>query len=53
MVKADHLWLRDCLKVVCKWKDKRDVLTVTNKHQVEMVRAANRRGGGEKINLIK
>ena len=35
---------RDQSTVVCKWKDKRDVLTITNKHKVELVRAVNKRG---------
>ena len=42
--RGDHVWYREGSTVVCKWKDKRDVLVITNKHAVEMVRTANRHG---------
>jgi hypothetical protein len=42
--KGQISWARDDSTTVCKWKDKRDVLTITNKHKVEMVRAINKRG---------
>lgn len=29
---------------VCKWKDKRDVLVISNKHQVQMVNVRNKNG---------
>ena len=29
---------------VCKWKDKRDVLTISNMHLLEMVEVKNRNG---------
>ena len=30
--------------IVCKWKDKRDVLIISNKHRVEMVEVSKRNG---------
>lgn len=40
--------------VVCKWKDKRDVLTISNKHKVEMVEVQNRKGQKKmKPNVIR
>ena len=29
---------------VCKWKDKREVLSISNAHNSEMVKVSNRRG---------
>ena len=42
--KGEMFWLRNEDVVVTKWKDRRDVLTITNKHSVEMVPVKNRRG---------
>ena len=30
--------------IVCKWKDKRKVLTISNAHNLEIVKVSNRRG---------
>lgn len=39
---------------VAKWKDKRDVLTISNMHAVEMVETTNRRGQKkQKPNIVK
>ena len=38
------VWARNETAVVCKWKDKRDMLTISNKHKAEFVRVTNRRG---------
>ena len=39
---------------VCKWKDKREVLTISNAHQAEMVSVSNRRGKEKmKPNIVK
>ena len=51
--KGEMFWKRKGT-VVTKWKDKLDVLTITNKHKVEMVQTANRRGQEKmKPNVIK
>ena len=42
--KGDCVWRRKGSTVVCKWKDKRDVLAIRNKHAVEMFNALNRKG---------
>ena len=40
--------------VVSKWKDKRDVLTISNMHAVEMVETTNRRGNKkQKPNIVR
>lgn len=41
--KGEHAWKRSESVVVCKWKDKRDVLTISNMHRVEMINVVNRR----------
>ena len=39
---------------VCKWKDKREVLTISNAHQAEMVSVSNRSGKEKmKPNIVK
>ena len=39
---------------VCKWKDKREVLTISIAHQVETVSVSNRRGKEKmKPNIVK
>lgn len=40
--KGEHEWRRSGSVVVCKWKDKRDVLMISNMHKVEMVPVTNR-----------
>jgi hypothetical protein len=42
--RGEHEWSRSRSVVVCKWKDKRDVLTISNMHRVEMVPVTNRHG---------
>ena len=42
--KGQIAWARNETAVVCKWKDKRDVLTISNKHKAELVLVTNRRG---------
>ena len=37
-------WMGSVKVVVCKWKDKWNVLTITNMHQIEMADVANRNG---------
>lgn len=29
---------------ICKWRDKRDVLVISNKHQIQLVNVSNRNG---------
>ncbi|XP_064601226.1 piggyBac transposable element-derived protein 4-like [Liolophura sinensis] len=41
--KGEHAWKRSESVVVCKWKDKRDVLTISNMHRVKMINVVNRR----------
>lgn len=51
--KGDTVWSRSESVVVCKWKDKRDVLTISNMHRVEMVDAMNRnRRVSKKPNIV-
>ena len=39
---------------VCKWKDHRDILTISNKHSVEMLEVKNERGEvREKPNIAR
>ena len=35
--KGELVWRRNDDVIVCKWKDKRDVITISNMHRVEMV----------------
>lgn len=52
--KGDCVWSRKDSVVVCKWKDKRDVLTISNMHKVEMVEVRNRNGKvAKKPNIIR
>lgn len=45
MKKGQYTWQSNGSTVVCKWKDKRDVLTISNKHSnVAMTQVKNRRG---------
>lgn len=40
--KGEHCWKRSGPVIVCKWKDKREVLTITKMHRMEMVNVTNR-----------
>ena len=40
--KGELFWKRSDSVVTCKWRDKREVLTVSNMHQIEMVDCMNR-----------
>jgi hypothetical protein len=52
--KGEHTWMRSESVVVCKWKDKRDVLTISNMHQVQIVDVANRNGKiSKKPNILR
>ena len=52
--KGEVVWKSQGEVVVCKWKDKRDVLTISTAHIPEMVNVTNRRGQEKlKPNLIK
>ena len=42
--KGEMVWKRKEDVTVCKWKDKRDVLTNSNMHRVEMVEVKNHNG---------
>ena len=42
--KGELQWRRNGTVVVSKWKDKRDVLTISNKHKAELVPVKNKRG---------
>lgn len=42
--KGEVVWRQNGSVVVCKWKDKREVLTISNMHTVEMVEVPNRNG---------
>ncbi|CAK1591112.1 unnamed protein product [Parnassius mnemosyne] len=41
--KGEMIWRRKGEVAVCKWKDKRDVLTISNMHNPEMITIRNRR----------
>lgn len=52
--KGEISWRRYESVVVCKWKDKRDVLTISNMHKVQPVEVQNRNGRlSIKPNIIK
>ncbi|XP_071053641.1 piggyBac transposable element-derived protein 4-like [Onthophagus taurus] len=52
--KVEVTWQRNGLVTVCKWKDKREVLTISNMHVVEMVEVSNRNGKlSTKPNMIR
>ena len=38
------VWIQNETAVVCEWKDKRDVLKISNKSKARLVRVTNRRG---------
>ncbi|KAK9731043.1 Transposase IS4 [Popillia japonica] len=42
--KGECIWRQNGPVTVCKWKDKRDVHTISNMHSVEMVEVSNRNG---------
>ena len=42
--KGEMIWRRAGTVSVCKWKDRRDVLTISSMHSVEMVEVKNKRG---------
>ena len=53
LVRGEHCWMRSGSTVVCKWKDKREVLTITNAHKVEMCDVMNNRGKvSQKPNVV-
>ena len=53
LVRGEHRWMRSGSTVVCKWKDKREVLTITNAHKVEMCDVMNNRGKvSQKPNVV-
>ena len=43
LVRSEYCWMQEG-SVISKWKDKRDVFTIMNVHQVEMVELMNQRG---------
>lgn len=52
--KDEFVWQRNKSVVVCKWKDKREVLTISNMHKVGIVEVQNRnRKVSLKPNIIK
>uniref|UniRef100_A0A0L8GQM5 PiggyBac transposable element-derived protein domain-containing protein n=1 Tax=Octopus bimaculoides TaxID=37653 RepID=A0A0L8GQM5_OCTBM len=52
--KEESEWIRSDKVVVCKWKDKRDVLIISNMHQVEMVDVINHNGKkSKKPNIVR
>ena len=42
--KGDIIWISKNNIIVCKWKDKSEVLTISNAHNPEMVKVSNRHG---------
>ena len=52
--KGDMIWRSKNDITVCKWKDKREVLTISNAHNPEMVKVSNRRGKEKmKPNIVR
>ena len=52
--KDDMIWRSKNDITVCKWKDRREVLTVSNAHNPEMVKVSNRRGNEKmKPNIVR
>lgn len=44
LMRGELSYLRSDSVIVCKWRDKRDVLTISNMHEVELIDVANRNG---------
>lgn len=42
--KGEYIWRRNGPVIVCKWKDKREVLSISNMHSFEMVETKSRSG---------
>lgn len=54
LMRGELSYLRSDSVIVCKWKDKRDVLTISNMHEVELVDVPNRRGKiSKKPNIVR
>lgn len=54
LMRGELSYLRSDSVIVCKWKDKRDVLTISNMHEVEIVDMPNRNGKvSKKPNIIR
>ena len=52
--KGEVEWKRRETVVVSKWKDKRDALTISNKHKLELVPVKNKRGEVRmKANIVR
>lgn len=54
LLRGELSYLRSDSVIVCKWKDKRDVLTISNMHEVELVDVPNRNGKvSNKPNIVR
>ncbi|XP_037032190.1 piggyBac transposable element-derived protein 4-like [Bradysia coprophila] len=54
LMRGELSYLRSDSVIVCKWRDKRDVLTISNMHEVELVDVPNRNGKiSTKPNIIR
>ncbi|KAG4074074.1 hypothetical protein HA402_014279 [Bradysia odoriphaga] len=54
LLRGELSYLRSDSVIVCKWKDKRDVLTISNMHEVEIVDVPNRNGKiSKKRNIVR
>ncbi len=54
LLRGELSYLRSDSVIVCKWKDKRDVLTISNMHEVELVDVPNRNGKvSKKPNIVR
>ena len=52
--RGEVIWRRNESVVVCKWRDRTDVLMISNKYNVEMPEVANKRGQSrEKPNIVR
>ena len=52
--KGDMIWRSKNDITVCKWKDKSEVLTISNAHNPEMVKVSNRCGKEKmKLNIVR
>ena len=52
--KGDMIWRSKNDTTVCKWKDKTEVLAISNAHNPEMVKVSNRRGKEKmKPNIVR
>ena len=52
--RCEVIWRRNASVVMCKWRGRRDILMISNKHNVEMAEVMNKHGQSrEKPNIVR